>query len=306
MGIQAGKTSTKATQPTEGLLAEIRSYISVLTRVEIRHRRSHAAGRMGGKPFSFVIESEDERDSDKIFDEIIKHCEEREEKDGWEYTWQAELMIMPKGETVSSAAKITFRLNEGDGVGSSEVTQIIALQGRSLRTLDLAYSRALGQVDKMVARQVELAHQYSEILKNNAEAKRIEYEHEERMAATASEDRKDEQELNLVVDLGTKALAIAAAREARTVETKAGEDPQIAWKKVRTIAQRIRNRPAVRELLGEEGSDLLDSMAAVKNLEQAQAIAEGFAKLQKDQKINFFEVVKVAPELLPVLDLLVH
>lgn len=288
----------------EALRREIHDNLPLLVRVDVRTRASKWNGRTTKQPtFRYEVDDDAERDADTIHGAIIEEATAIEEEAGTACMFSAEVVVQPLGEAAQVTRTINFRLDDEAGELDELGVQMASL-ARVASFQDRLLTRTMGRMDQVMEQNASMSRALGELNRSTAELRKIELEHADRMAARASEDARSEQEFAVITDLGPKFLAYQAAKDARRETSERGGPKVAAWRRLISVARILREREAVREILGEDGSDIMDAIAESKRRADVEA---QFSEL-KDRfaagKIDMWKLLQVAPELVAFADMM--
>lgn len=288
----------------EALRREIHDNLPALVRVDVRTRASRWNGRATKQPtFRYEIDDAAERDADAIHTAIIEEATGIEEEAGTACMFSAEVIVQPLGEAAQVTRTITFRLDDEAGELDELGVQMASL-ARVASFQDRLLTRTMGRMDQVMQQNADMSRSLGELNRSAAELRKVEFEHADRMAERAADESRSEQEFELIRDLGPKFLMLQAAKEARRETSDRGGPKVAAWRRLISVARILREREAVREILGEDGSDIMDAIAESKRRADVEA---QFAELKERfaaGKIDIWRLLQAAPELVAFADMM--
>lgn len=294
-----------ATRTVDDFYEDLLAHAHALTRVTLKFRKGRTRGRYRPVANQYVIRTEADREPDMILSAVTELADDIEAKHGvcsFQTTCHVET-----GAGVKACPPLTWDLSERDeNPELGEVRSMLSMVMRMVNTLTTTITRQYGDTEKLNGVICANATASAEDRAANVEGLRVKFEHARMQSEADAANASSAAELALVTDLGPKALAVMAAREARQAATEAaGGDKMASWKHAVRIAQQIQHREAVQEVLGETCTELLDSIAASKKRTEVEALFEEFKCEGERAEINMFQLLAVAPEIAPLLDMLV-
>ena len=251
------------TRSIEDLWDDVEDALPKLSKIVLKFRFGPRAGRYRNHRNTYLV-SDDNRDAAVIIEDITEQAEQIEERHG-HCTFQTTCEVDVGGET-KSYPPLVWELYENGGAGNevqSEALQLIRQQSRILRHQGSALSRQVGDVERASNAVVNMIEATAKSEGASVEAIRARLEHARWEAENKTAEEMSKQELDLIQDLGPKALALMAASEARKAATAAkGGDRSALWKNAIEIAKAVRGRAAVQDVLGAKGTEIIDSLGA--------------------------------------------
>lgn len=312
-GVESTREEKKKerTRSVEDMWDDIEDALPALRVVLLRYRKGGRAGRYRAWKSQYLVTDEN-RDAGTIVDDITGQAEEIEDRHG-QCTFQTTCQVEVNGR-IESYPPVVWELyaNEIRSEVQNEAIQLIRQQSRILRHQGNAMSRQMQDVERASGAVVRMVEAVSRQEQQSVEAIRARNEHDRWKAEQQAAEHRADEELGLIKELGPKALAVMAAKEAREAATaRSGGEKKALWKHAIEIAKQIRGRPEVQDILGERGTEIMDELGDARTKEQVEGCFDGIRKLATLKPtdpgwINVWNLVAVAPEVSEILDVIVR
>lgn len=283
---------------------DIQTHLAPLAEVIVRYRKSLNPGRFSTKTESVMEITDHNRDADAIMVNVCQHAAAIEKLHG-DCTFQLTCMLVDADGVTHESPPIVFSsADDHEGaVQQGDVAGLVSTLTRTNQRLAQQIARDHDDMGKVMGMFGTYAEGMAKMTAANAEADAVRFEHEREEKREQRESDKDLAELSVFERMASRWMVLQAAKEAKETMSQQTGTKEPAWKRLRTVARQILPRPAVRNLLGEDGVDLVDAIAMATSRDLVAQPLEELTAMVKRGDLEPTAFISICPELLPFADM---